>query len=158
MEASICKYFQTGFCKFGDHCQRHHVKETCDSITCVQSLCKQRHPKSCKFFTTQQKCKFNDNCAYKHVISKAKSDISLLMNELSSLKTINSMSAKMKFLESEIVKLNTNSNSTLNIKSKKTKFVKEDQTNVISTILNHDFLMKLLTNSIFLRKHTPQIL
>ena len=96
MEATVCKHFQTGFYKFGDHCQKHHVKETCDSITCVQSLCKKRHPKACKVFTTQQKCKFNDDCAYKHIISKEKSDLSVLMNEVSSLKeTINVMSDKI---------------------------------------------------------------
>ena len=86
MEGSICKHFQTGYCKFGDKYKKQHVKETCENITCVQSLCRKRHPKACKFFTAQQKCKFNDGCTYKHVISKEESDISLLMNELSSLK------------------------------------------------------------------------
>ena len=126
MEATICKYFQTGFCKFGDQCQKRHVKETCESMTCLHSLCIKRHPKVCKFFTTQQKCKFSDTCAYKHVISKDKSDISVLKNELSSLKeTINTMSEKIQFLESKIVKLSTNLASNSNVERKESEIVVE---------------------------------
>ena len=97
MEGSICKHVQTGFCKFDDQCQKQHVLETCENIKCVQKLCRKIHPKACKFFTAQQKCKFNDDCAYKHVISKEKSDISLLRNKLPSLKeTKNNMRTNTK--------------------------------------------------------------
>ena len=72
--------------------------------------------------------KFNDDCAYKHVISKEKSDISLLMNELSSLKeTINNMSDKIQFLETETVKLNTNLTPESNVERKETNLLVEEQ-------------------------------
>ena len=66
MEGSICKHVQTGFCKFGDQCQKQYVKETCENIICVQKLCRKIHPKACTFFTAQQKGKFNDDCELKH--------------------------------------------------------------------------------------------
>ena len=67
-------------------------------MTYVQSLFKKRHPKAFKFFTEPKNCKFNEDCAYKHVTSKEKSDISVLYNEVSSLKeTINYMSDKIQF-------------------------------------------------------------
>ena len=62
------------------------------------------------------------------VISKEKSDIGLLMNELSSLKeTINNMSDKIQFLETEITKLNTNSTPESNVERKETNLVVEEQ-------------------------------
>ena len=128
MEGSVCRHFQTGFCKFGDHCQKLHVKEVCEIPSCIQSLCKKRHPKVCKFFMNQQKCKLNDSCAYKHVISKEKSDSSILVNELKSLKeAINVMSEKILNFESEIAKFCTKSPSTSKIETKQSEIEVEKQ-------------------------------
>ena len=45
----ICKYNQSGFCKFGERCNQMHINTVCNKLTCSKSLCNERHPKVCKF-------------------------------------------------------------------------------------------------------------
>ena len=65
----ICKYNQTGFCKFRDHCRKKHENETCEGeqSNCNQQNCNKRHPKVCRNFNTTRKCRFKDDCVYLHV-------------------------------------------------------------------------------------------
>ena len=61
----LCKFQNTGFCKFRDQCHFRHVQNVCASKTCARGSCDARHPKNCKHFL-KNKCKFGDHCAYQH--------------------------------------------------------------------------------------------
>ena len=82
----ICRYNQTGYCKHGRHCQKRHINEICtDGRECKDKSCVRRHPRICKYFEKQSKCRF-DKCSYAHEKDQ---------------KTV-----KIEFLERKIVELN----------------------------------------------------
>ena len=63
----VCKYNQTGFCKFDENCQNRYFNENCENLNdCREYECTKRHPKMCKHFANHGKCRFKDVCAYKH--------------------------------------------------------------------------------------------
>ena len=74
MEGRVCKHYQTGFCKFGAHCQKHHVIEMCNEEHCDKRICVKKHPNICKYFSLNHFCKFGDMCCYKHITSKNNSE------------------------------------------------------------------------------------
>ena len=64
---SICKFNQMGFCKFREHCRKKHDNTICEKAgKCTEEMCIKRHPKICKSYTTNNKCRFNNACAYQH--------------------------------------------------------------------------------------------
>ena len=63
---TICKFNQTGYCKYESHCRKHHVTEICPNIQCTKTSCLYRHPRVCRYFSNSGKCKFSDSCAYLH--------------------------------------------------------------------------------------------
>ena len=115
MEANVCKHFQTGYCKFGSKgCRKQHVGEICSTPKCSSKSCNKKHPKSCKYFSFQQICKFGDRCLYKHSISSNNSNIDVLIQEVKLLKaTIVILGDKVRDLENEIVTINQNQETTL---------------------------------------------
>ena len=99
MESTHCKYYQYGFCKFGDFCRKQHVKEVCSQKFCREKMCLKRHPKPCRNFKSALSCKFGDTCAYKHVTLNTHSDIDDLKANIKSLEgTITDMSQKIIYL------------------------------------------------------------
>ena len=64
-DSLICKYNQTGFCKYRDGCKNKHVNDKCEKSQCEEKACEKRHPKECKTYINN-KCRFNQGCAYKH--------------------------------------------------------------------------------------------
>ena len=67
MEERVCKHNQMGYCKHGLRCRKRHENELCPmNKTCNDKLCELRHPKRCKFFDMNSKCKF-ESCAYAHI-------------------------------------------------------------------------------------------
>ena len=112
MEQLVCKHFQTGFCKFAEHCSKQHVKEICQTNKCGSKTCIQRHPNICKYFTTHNACKFGDTCAYQHKISKENSNIKELVDKLFVLEnTVQVMSQKIEVLENKLQNDNKESDS-----------------------------------------------
>ena len=102
-DAQVCTHFKFGFCKFGERCNKKHLKEICQTEDCKLKTCNKRHPKICKFFSVNQVCKFGDACCYKHKLSAHHSNI---LEQISSLHaTISSMSESIQALEDEILKL-----------------------------------------------------
>ena len=100
---TLCKHFQTGYCKFGAHCRKVHVIENCKTVDCDRKTCRKRHPKSCKFFTLHQSCKFGNMCCYKHITGETKSD--LLSKQVNSLQaTVDKLQSVVKDLEAKIMR------------------------------------------------------
>lgn len=63
----ICKFNQTGFCKFGTQCDKKHNNTICEKgNTCCEKLCSERHPKLCRNFSNTGICRHKENCAYEH--------------------------------------------------------------------------------------------
>ena len=99
----VCKHFRTVYCKFGEVCQRNHVKEICQIENCHSDSCSKRNPKICKYFHINQFCKFGKDCSYLHIISKEKSDITDLNHKVNELQTmILNMTHQIDFLKSEL--------------------------------------------------------
>ena len=118
----VCKHYQTGYCKFGEHCRKHHVNIICKKENCNSKDCIERHPKICKYFTVGNACKFDDSCSYLHVKRNENSDISELTNKVNQLESmIINMSLQIKSLteELEVVKTETEISTTIETSSEK---------------------------------------
>lgn len=103
MESTVCRYFQTGFCKYAETCRKHHVQKICSTTFCKNKLCTKRHPKPCKHFKSFNACKFGDSCAYTHHISKEESDYMKLVTTVSTLENqVKDMCLKISNLEKEL--------------------------------------------------------
>ena len=102
-DASFCKHFKFGYCKFGEKCRKRHLKETCQTNDCNSKICNKRHPKICKFFSVNQVCKFGEACCYKHKLNATHSN---LLEEISALHAIiSSMKDSIQALEDDILRL-----------------------------------------------------
>ena len=80
---NICKYNQSGFCKYKDKCKRKHFFENCDKKhDCTSQNCPKKHPKQCKNTTKNGKCKYEEKCEYDHdKSSKEKEQVTLSLTE-----------------------------------------------------------------------------
>ena len=64
----ICKYNQSGFCKFRENCLRIHNNEVCNNISdCKSENCTKRHPKVCNNFKKHGYCRHKEQCSYQHI-------------------------------------------------------------------------------------------
>ena len=63
---TVCKFNQSGFCKFQSHCRKQHFMEICTNTQCSTVTCIYRHPRVCRYFDNFGRCKFADSCAYLH--------------------------------------------------------------------------------------------
>ena len=64
-EKIVCKYFDNGYCRFGNECKFWHSEENCSEIKCGNIGCIKRHPKPCSYYK-RKKCKFAEHCKFKH--------------------------------------------------------------------------------------------
>ena len=70
-EKRKCRYFNRGFCKYGDKCNYYHASVTCQEYIekgiCTKTLCSERHPKTCKHWARDpQGCRRHESCQYLH--------------------------------------------------------------------------------------------
>ena len=102
----VCKYNQTGFCKYKDACNKVHENKVCEHPrTCIRKDCNERHPKTCKHFSKKEGCHYKEECAYLHknrksiqqdeinhavsvVVSKHNNEIMVIQEEVKILKDI----------------------------------------------------------------------
>ena len=63
---TICKFNQSGFCKYQSHCRKQHFMEICTNTQCSMVTCLYRHPRPCRYFNNSGRCKFEESCAYLH--------------------------------------------------------------------------------------------
>ena len=112
---NICKYNQTGCCRFQNHCRKTHENQKCENPTiCKDKDCSKRHPKPCRNLRKAEGCRFKEGCAYIHksfhstqqkesnevVVSKHNNEIRVLKEEIKLLfKIILSMNFKLKTFE-----------------------------------------------------------
>ena len=108
MEGMVCKYYQTGYSKFGVHRRKHHVDQICLEESCEKGKCNKRHPTICKYFSTQLVCKFGNTCCYKHIAPQNKSNTTGLQIKISQLEScIENMSEQIVRLENNIEAIKT---------------------------------------------------
>ena len=74
-----CSYSKFGHCRYGSACRNHHFDSLCTSKTCSINECNKRHPKKCRYLSLFGRCKFGQNCSYKHEIE--------VVDEVEQLKT-----------------------------------------------------------------------
>ena len=83
----VCKHNQFGYCKHGTLCNKRHEDKICPkNNSCDDKVCEMRHPKRCKFFDMNKKCKF-ENCAYDHSKDENKVKIEHLEAKCNALET-----------------------------------------------------------------------
>ena len=103
MEQVLCKYFQCGFCKFGNMCRKQHIKEICPIQNCISQTCLKRHPKVCKYFLTQNSCKFGERCSYKDEVHSNQNEILELKEKIAVLEgSFELLDAKLSELTKEL--------------------------------------------------------
>ena len=61
-----CGYFKYGYCRFGRNCLKPHITEECRDRKCSVRECERRHPRLCRYWRDYGRCKFEDNCAFRH--------------------------------------------------------------------------------------------
>ena len=62
---TLCKFFNSGYCKFRSECKFIHAKEICSKTKCKnKKRCFKRHPKNCRYGV---KFKRMAECLFKHV-------------------------------------------------------------------------------------------
>ena len=66
MKSMVCRFNQTGYCKFWERCHKIHENEMCREKNCERIGCIKRHPKNCKYFLLHLFCKFGMDCVFIH--------------------------------------------------------------------------------------------
>ena len=72
MDGKVCPYRKFGYCKFQEECKMKHLEEVCDKNLKCKNIkeCHKRHPRNCKRFTSEDGCRFNEDCAYSHQVNR----------------------------------------------------------------------------------------
>ena len=65
-DMNIFKYYQTGYCKKKNNCEKIHNIKECIEKCCRNHNCTYRHRKLCSYFENVGKCKFGSYCEFKH--------------------------------------------------------------------------------------------
>ena len=86
MDSNICTFNQTGYCKFGQVCNKVHENNICEKSICEDLQCKKRHPKVCKYFMMNHICKFGSQCAFSHRKAVKSVELESALQEISRLK------------------------------------------------------------------------
>ena len=87
----LCKFQNTGYCKYQDKCKFKHVSEKCGG-KCNRKTCQKRHQRPCKF---SLKCKRQKSCEYSHD-----------SNEVSEVEGLKAEEKKMTDIIKEVVEEN----------------------------------------------------
>ena len=75
MADKVCKYNQSGYCKYQSRCRFRHVNTICEDEECNNKSCENSHPKLCTYFEKFGRCKFGDFCKFSHLkLAKTHSD------------------------------------------------------------------------------------
>ena len=83
---AVCKYFQTGYCRNGKKCDKLHENNTCQERVFRDQNCRDIHPRTCKYFSKYNYCRYKEQCAYSHHIDKYSVKLDDLEKQIKSLK------------------------------------------------------------------------
>ena len=134
----VCKYYQTGFCKYKDQCQKNHDYQKCENPTsCKRKECSKRHLKPCRNYIKEQGYRFKGDCAYSHedvnstsqrdinnalsvVVTKHNIEMKIIQEEVKELKCIiESMKERLIVLEKEAQQVKENTTAEVQTKCQK---------------------------------------
>ena len=75
-----------GLCKYYDTCCKLHYNENCEIENCKTKKCANKHhPKTCKYFSNYNGCKFGSFSYFGHVIANVSSDNEKVQFKLNNL-------------------------------------------------------------------------
>ena len=78
----VCKYYQRGYCRKRSQCSQEHNNNKCKDRVCRNPWCRERHPKTCKYFLINGECPWKEECAYEHKKSDNNPKIDLIESEV----------------------------------------------------------------------------
>ena len=61
-----CKHDQRGFCRNRSQCYQEHNNKICKESVCRNQMCREKHPKPCKFYIRNGQCMRKEEYAYEH--------------------------------------------------------------------------------------------
>ena len=97
-----CVFYNRGYCKSREECEKHHSDKVCNDINCNEKECMSRHPNPCLFGA---RCTFNkrQECLYSHVTFASDDErIQALKNNFN--EQFKKMETNLKHLEHELEK------------------------------------------------------
>ena len=119
---SICKFNQSGFCKYKDHCRKQHVMDICPTSMCTNMSCLIRHPKVCKYFLNFSK--FGKLCAFLHGLEK-QTDTETIRELEQEIQHLNTKISQVETILSELDKIEDKIRSTEKSDVKNCEEIKE---------------------------------
>ena len=133
-EFLVCKFNQTGYCKYGSKCNRYHENELCNENICDQNKCTKRHSKECKYFKTNNYCQFGSGCGFNHSETLSKEEFEILRLEVMNVK------AEIETLKNTVKVLSVNKEEE-QVLTKEIKLLKEETGNI--QLDDHKMLQKI---------------
>ena len=105
----LCPFNKFGYCRYLDTCRKKHTKDICEIPQCEVNKCSKRHPRTCKYYQEYGRCKFGEDCSYKHNKNETNSEI---VKELENLKKkaeaeIESLKVKVAACERKLDEVNS---------------------------------------------------
>ena len=91
-----------------------HVNEMCNANLCKNNNCAKRHPRVCKYFASNNRCKFENRCAYIHPKRENMEHIDMLEREVNNLKLDIAKLTRQTELMAQKVKENYSQNNEIN--------------------------------------------
>ena len=86
----VCSYEKFGFCMKREEYEDFHPTENCVDVKCSIVNCKRRHPQPCRFFGTQNGCRFGSSCKFDHQRQMYfQSELEKMQSEIGKLKENN---------------------------------------------------------------------
>ena len=113
-EHPVCKHHQSGYCKYGNQCHKPHNNNICKERVCRDRKCRERHPRACRYFNQNGRCKFT-TCAYDHKEPIHENKVDILEIEIKNLKEqLTELSNNMSKMMAKLVNLEVNTDDIQN--------------------------------------------
>ena len=72
---SVCAFYQLGYWKFVDYCNKKLPDQTRKKPHCTIENCPKSHPRPCKYYVTTGYCKFGGLCTKQKSVSKPRNEV-----------------------------------------------------------------------------------
>jgi len=128
MDETLCKFQNSGYCKYKENCKFKHVKEKCEG-KCERKTCQKRHQKFCKFGS---RCRRPNTCEFKHEVTLDELGLKADIKNLET--TIKELVEENKKIKTKMVDLETE------LKASQQRFKKENE--------EKDTIIKVLRNKL----------